>query len=64
MRRDENGEIILKGHISWQESQDIQEVVCTELCKYPSEYKDPDDMEKEQCSICPLAEKLMEFEDD
>ena len=32
----------------------IMEEVC-EYCRYPFEYKDPDDMEREQCNRCKVA---------
>ena len=33
----------------------LSEKVC-EFCKWKSEYKDPDDLEKNQCSICEIFE--------
>lgn len=51
-----------KGRLSWQETQDICEIVCDKLCRFPYEYKDPDVMWNEQCNRCPLGEKLGEFE--
>ena len=53
-----------KGHLSVQEAYDICEVVCDNLCMWPSEYKDPDDLRREKCKNCPLMEKLGEFEDE
>ena len=34
----------------------IMEFVCDNLCRYPSEYKDPDDLWNEQCDHCKLRE--------
>ena len=60
--KDEKGkQLTWHGKLSWQETQDIIELVCYNLCMWPSEYKDPDDMQREKCSICPLSEKLDEF---
>ncbi len=53
-----------KGSLSWQETQDICEIVCDKLCRFPYEYKDPDVMWAEQCNRCPLGEKLEEFENE
>jgi hypothetical protein len=36
----------------------IMEYVCDNLCKYPAEYKDPDDLWNEQCDHCKLIELL------
>ena len=41
----------------------IMEFVCGEVCKYPSEYKDPDDLIKARCLQCELPD-LLEEEDD
>lgn len=38
----------------------IMEYVCDNLCRYPSEYKDPDDLWNEQCDRCKLRELLEE----
>ena len=35
----------------------IMETVC-DLCKWPSEYKDPDDLWNRKCDSCPVAEAL------
>ena len=53
-----------KGKLSYNDSQEIKEVVCDKLCMWPSEFKDPEDLWNEKCDRCPLAEKLMEFEDE
>ena len=53
-----------KGHLSFNEWNEIMEVACDKICQFPSQYKDHYDMEKAVCSRCPLAEKLMEFEDE
>lgn len=37
----------------------LLEIAC-DLCKYPSEYKDQDDLIHEHCDHCPMFEKLME----
>lgn len=42
----------------------IMEYVCDNLCRYPSEYKDPDDLWNEQCDHCKLRKLLEEGEDD
>ena len=42
----------------------ILEYVCDNLCRYPAEYKDSDDLWKEQCDRCRLRELLEEGEDD
>jgi len=39
------------------------EKVC-EFCKWKSEYKDPDDLEKEQCSICQIFETAEEIKEE
>jgi len=63
--KDEYGQIMANhGYLTYQDSEDIKEVVCMYLCKHVSEYKDPDDMEREVCCVCPLVEKLIEYEDD
>ena len=36
----------------------VREFVCDNLCKYPPEYKDPDDLWNERCDTCPLGEML------
>ena len=53
-----------KGHLSYNEWNEIMELACDKICKYVSEYEDPDDLRKAHCNSCPLAEKLMEFEDE
>lgn len=39
--------------------EELLEIAC-DLCKFPSEYKDPDDPIEERCDHCPMFEKLME----
>ena len=43
-------------------ADELLEVAC-DLCKYPGEYKDPDDLIEERCDHCPMFEKLMEVTD-
>lgn len=38
----------------------IMEYVCGEVCKYPSEYKDPYKLWEEKCNWCRLIELLEE----
>ena len=42
----------------------IMEYVCDNLCRYPAEYKDPDDLWAEQCDHCRLMELLEDENDD
>ena len=35
-----------------------------DLCKWPGEYKDPDDLWNERCDTCPLLEYLEENDDE
>ena len=44
--------------------EQIMEYVCDNLCRYPGEYKDPDELWSEQCDRCRLRELLVEGEDD
>lgn len=37
-----------------------QEEICDNYCKWPSEYKDPDDLWSEKCDHCPVMEFLEE----
>lgn len=53
-----------KGHLSYNEWNEIMELACDKICQYPSQYKDSYEMEKAVCRTCPLAEKLMEYEDE
>ena len=43
--------------------EQIMEYVCDNLCQFPSQYKDTDDLWNEQCDRCKLRE-LLEGEDD
>lgn len=43
-----------------ERADQIRIYVCDFLCKYPSEYKDPDELWKEQCDHCRLIELLEE----
>lgn len=64
-RLNELGEIIVgRGRLSWQEQQDITEVVCLNLCKHVDEYDDVNELHYFCCAICPLAEKLEDFSDE
>ena len=40
--------------------EQIMEYACDELCKWPSEYKDSDDLWSERCDRCKLRELLEE----
>ena len=44
--------------------EQIMEYACDNLCRYPGEYKDPDELWSEQCDRCRLRELLVEGEDD
>lgn len=57
---------IINGYprLSYNDWNEILEVACDKICKYASEYDDPMDLQKEKCHCCPLAEILMEFEDE
>ena len=57
---------IINGYssLSYNDWNEILEVACDKICQFPAQYKDSLDMEKAVCCRCPLAEKLMEFEDD
>ena len=39
-------------------------IVCDDLCKYPSEYKDSDELWNARCDKCPLQELLDEEGDE
>ena len=56
---------IINGYssLSYNDWNEILEVACDKICKYVSEYEDPMDLQKAVCCRCPLAAKLMEFED-
>lgn len=41
----------------------LAESVCG-FCKWKSEYKDPDDLEKEQCSRCKIFEMAEEVKEE
>jgi len=46
---------------------DVLQQACDHVCKYKSEYKDPDDLERLQCQHCKvweLNDKLQEDIDD
>lgn len=40
--------------------EQIMEYACDELCKWPPEYKDSDDLWSERCDTCKLRELLEE----
>ena len=44
--------------------EELKEYVCDNLCRFPSEYKDPDDLWKKQCDHCRLRELLEEGDND
>lgn len=39
--------------------EELMEPMCDQ-CQWPGWYKDPDDMQREKCSRCPVEAKLME----
>jgi len=39
----------------------VAECACSTICKYYDQYKDPDDLEKEHCSVCPVFEKASDL---
>lgn len=49
--------------ITEQQCYEIAEAAC-EICRYPGEYKDTDDLIKERCERCPVFEKAWEFCDE
>lgn len=53
-----------KGHLSYNEWNEIMELACDKICQFPAQFKDPDDLWNAHCDRCPLAEKLMEYEDE
>lgn len=60
--KDEKGkQLTWHGKLSWQETQDICELVCNELCHFPYVYDDTELMQRSECSNCPLSMKLEEF---
>lgn len=44
-----------KGHICDMVGS-LCEAICYTVCKWPAEYKDPDDCRKAHCDTCPLFE--------
>lgn len=40
--------------------EQIMEYACDELCKYPSEYKDSDDLWSERCDRYGVSKKTMQ----
>ena len=42
------------------DTEKIKELVCDRLCRFPSEYKDPDDLFAHECDKCPLEALLDE----
>lgn len=37
-------------------TEELIAYVCANLCKYPGEYKDPDDLWNKRCEHCPLTD--------
>ena len=37
-------------------TEELIAYVCDNLCKYPGEYKDPDELWNERCDHCPLTD--------
>ena len=35
--------------------EEIKEQICDKYCKYPGEYKDPDELIEKECENCPLC---------
>ena len=46
-----------------EQCYEIAEVAC-DLCKYPADYKDSDDLIHDRCDHCPVFEKCWEFCDE
>lgn len=44
--------------------ESAMEIACDEICKFPGEFDDIDDMYEQKCEKCPLAEFLNTLEDD
>lgn len=62
---DENHDIIPGySRLTYNDICGILETACDKICKYVDEYKDPDGLQKERCSTCPLADALWEYEDE
>jgi len=43
--------------------EELKEYACDHLCRFPSEYKDPDYLIRERCDHCKLAEGLDDLEE-
>ena len=43
-----------------ERTEQIMEYACDELCRFPAEYKDPDELWSERCDRCRLRELLEE----
>ena len=39
--------------------EELMEPMCDQ-CQWPGWYKDPDDLQREKCSVCPVEAKLAE----
>lgn len=46
-----------------EQCYEIAEVACN-LCKYPADYKDSDDLIHDRCDHCPVFEKCWEYCDE
>ena len=57
---------IINGYssLSYNDWNEILEVACDKICQFPAQFKEIEDLKKAHCNRCPLAEKLMEYEDD
>ena len=42
----------------------LTEKVCSAYCKWKSEYKDPDDLHREQCDRCRIWEMAEEIQEE
>ncbi len=40
--------------------EEAKQQICDEICKWPSEYKDPDDLWNEKCDQCMIMQFLDE----
>ncbi len=42
--------------------EQLKEYACDHICKWPSEFKDPDDLINQKCGYCKLEEGLDDLE--
>lgn len=57
-----DGELNLRAKDNQVDQERIMEIAC-DLCKWPGEYKDPDDLWNERCDRCTLMEYLEQEEE-